>query len=373
MTALSLFLTCPPGLEPVLADEARSLDFTDPQVTPGGVVVRGDWPEAWRANLWLRGASRVLVRLGTFHAAHLAELDKRARQLEWGATLTPHSPVRVEAVCRRSKIYHSGAAAQRIGDAITAATGAPISTEGPVKVLVRIDQDTCTVSVDTSGDLLHKRGFKRAVNAAPLRETMAALFLRASGYVGDRPLVDPMCGSGTLVIEAAELATTRAPGRARSFAFERLATFNAEQWAQMRADAVHKQAQPSSDGPIGFGYDRDGGAVAMSRANAERAGFSGDVVFTRQAVTALKPPEGPAGLVMVNPPYGGRIGRSAQLRALYRALGHVVQTRFTGWRVSLITSGPEFARATGLPLLPPGPPIPHGGLKVRLYQTDALS
>ncbi|GAA0302718.1 THUMP domain-containing class I SAM-dependent RNA methyltransferase [Rhodovulum strictum] len=362
-----IFLAAPPGLEEALADEARALGFRGVAPCPGGVALCGGWPEIRRANLWLRGAGRVLVRIAAFRALHLAQLDKRARRVPWADILRPDRPVRVEASCRGSRIYHAGAAAQRIERAIAETLGAPIADDAPIRVLVRIEDDLCTISLDSSGEPLHRRGHKQEVGKAPLRETLAALFLRQCGYSGREPVVDPMCGSGTFVIEAAEIAAGLAPGRGRGFAFEEFAGFDPAAWGAMRA--VPAPALPD----LRFhGFDRDQGAIAASRANAERAGVGALTSFTCQPIAALTPPDGPPGLVMVNPPYGGRIGNARALYPLYGTLGEVLRTRFAGWRVGIVTSEPQLARATGLPFGPDGPPIPHGGLKIRLYRTGPL-
>lgn len=364
---LEIFLVAPPGLEAMLAEEAREAGFAGVAAVAGGVTARGGWPEVWRANLVLRGASRVVVRLGAFRALHLAQLDKRARKFPWAETLRPDVPVRVEATSTRSRIYHAGAAAQRIEAAIRDGLGAPIARDAPVGVKVRIDDDLCTISVDASGEPLHKRGHKQAVGKAPLRETLAALFLRQCGYRGTEPVVDPMCGSGTFVIEAAEIAAGLAPGRSRRFAFEDLATFDAGHWQRLR----DRPAGPAPNLRF-LGADRDAGAIRMSQANAARAGVSELTEFRRQAISDLARPEGPPGLVIVNPPYGARIGERPLLRGLYAALGRTIAERFAGWRVGLVTSEPALARATGLPLEPTGPPVPHGGLKVTLYAGGPL-
>jgi putative N6-adenine-specific DNA methylase len=281
--------------------------------------------------------------------------------------LRPDIPFRVEASCAKSRIYHSGAAAERIETAIKETLGAPHSPEAEVTVRVRIENDICTISLDTSGELLHRRGHKQAVNAAPMRETMASLFLRQCGFDGSEPVLDPMCGSGTFVIEAAEIAARLNPGRSRHFAFEQLATFDAEAWERMRA--VRSQRTPIA---LCHGSDRDAGAIAMSRANAERAEVTGFTEFRQATVSEIAPPPGPPGLVILNPPYGNRIGDRKTLFPLYQALGHRLMTQFAGWRVGLIASEERLARATGLPFLPPEAPVPHGGLRVTLYRTAAL-
>ncbi|WP_449240142.1 THUMP domain-containing class I SAM-dependent RNA methyltransferase [Dongia sedimenti] len=355
-----------PGLEAALCAEARERHFREPKVVKGGVTVQGGWPEVWRANLELRGASRVLARIAEFRAMHVAQLDKRSHKVAWGEVLRADVPFSVEAACKASRIYHEGAAAQRITKAIQDTVGAPVSKDAEVVVKARIDDDLCTISIDTSGESLHKRGHKQAVAKAPMRENLAALFLRQCGFDGSEPVVDPMCGSGTFVIEAAEIAAGLKPGRSRRFAFEQLATFDSPAWSRLRGNPEKREPSVRF-----FGSDRDAGAVAMSRANAERAGVAALTVFKQQAISDLTPPDGP-GLVIVNPPYGTRIGDRKQLNALYRALGQTLLARFSGWRVGVITNEVPLAEATGLPFAPPGEPVSHGGLRVRLFLTPPL-
>jgi putative N6-adenine-specific DNA methylase len=362
-----IFLTVPPGLEPVLADELREKRFPDPQITPGGVTFEGGWPDVWRANLEIRGASRVLARIAEFRVVHLAQLDKRARAIEWGGFLRSDVPVRVDASARKSKLYHAGAIAQRIETAIAETFGAPVSRDADLRILARIDDNVCTISIDTSGELLHRRGFKEAVAKAPMRETLAALILRQCGYTGKEPVCDPMCGSGTFVIEAAEMAAGLQPGRGRTFAFEQLAGFDDGRWRAL------KQATQHSVPDICFsGSDRDAGAIRSSEANAARAGVSAWTAFQQKSVADSEPPDGPPGLVIVNPPYGARIGNLKALYSVYHDLGQSLRSRFAGWRVGLITSEDKLARATRLPFGAPSRPVDHGGIKIRLYQTKPL-
>lgn len=363
-----IFLSAPPGLEAVLCAEALEAGFAGAVAIPGGVTLRGGWPEVWRANLELRGAGRVLVRVGEFLAFHLAQLDKRARKFPWGDFLRADQPVKVEvSTNRKSKIYHAGAAVQRIEKAITETLGAPISPDAEITIKARIDDNLVIISIDSSGEPLHKRGHKENVGKAPMRETLAALFLRQCGYDGTEPVLDPMCGSGTFVIEAAEVALGLKPGRTRSFAFEKLATFDESAWQAMRSGA-----KPISTDVRFFGHDRNTSAIDFSRANALRAGVDGIATFAPGSVGDLKAPEGPPGLVIVNPPYGARIGNKKLLYGVYAALGTSLKEHFPGWRVGIVTSENSLAKATGLPLLPPGPPIPHGGLKIKLHQTKPL-
>ena len=362
-----IFIATAPGLEGALEAEVAALGLGPAQAVPGGVEIAGGWPEVWRANLVVRGATRVLARIGGFRAMHLAQLDKRARKVDWESVLRPDVPVRVDATCRRSKIYHEGAAAQRIARAITETLGAPEGGEGAVRVMARIEDDLVSLSVDTSGPPLHRRGHKRATGKAPLRETLAAPFLRQCGYDGREPVLDPMCGAGTVPIEAAEIALGLAPGRDRRFAFEELATFDLSAWQAMRTQAARHET-----GVRFTGFDRDAGAVRVAAENAARAGVGAVTAFACQPISALTRPEGPPGLVMVNPPYGARIGNRKILFGLYGSLGEVLRREMRGWRVGLITSDGGLAKSTGLPFLPPGPPVAHGGLKVTLWRTDPL-
>jgi putative N6-adenine-specific DNA methylase len=331
------------------------------------VLFTGGWPEVWRANLELRGAARVLARIGSFMAFHLAQLDKRARKFPWGEVLRPEVPVKVQVTCKASKIYHAKAATQRIETALTESHGIAVSEEAETVVKVRIDRNEVMISLDTSGAALHQRGHKEAVGKAPLRETLAAGFLQRCGFDGSEPVLDPMCGSGTFVLEAAEIAAGLQPGRSRSFAFERLASFEAEAFAAMRRPGRTGQTECRFTGS-----DRDQGAIRMAQANAARAGVADLVDFTCHGAAEARPPEGPPGLVMVNPPYGARIGNKGPLYALYGSFGETMKAHFRGWRIGLVTSEPALAKATGLPWLPKGPPVAHGGLKVWCWQTEPL-
>ncbi len=362
-----IFLSVTPGCEDVLCGEAAAAGFSVPKAVPGGVTIKGIWDDVWRANLVLRGVNTVLARVAQFHVAHLAQLDKLARQVPWLTLLPKDVAFAVDATCRKSRIYHAGAAAERVAKAIAAATGGTLDEKSALRVSVRIENNLCTLSIDTSGELLHKRGHKQAVGKAPLRETLAANLLRMAGYSGTESVLDPMCGSGTFIIEAAEIAMGLAPGRERSFAFEGLPSFNAAKWQEMKSGIQVRQPTYRY-----FGFDRDKGAVDMASANADRAGVAEITAFAKQSVSELQRPDVSPGLVIVNPPYGARLGDKTKLGALHAALGQTLMQRFDGWRVALVTSERSLAYQTGLPFKQPGPPINHGGLRVKLYVTDVL-
>jgi len=245
--------------------------------------------------------------------------------------------------------------------------GYQISPKAQISLKVRIDDNRVTLSVDTSGDSLHKRGHKEAIGKAPMRETLAALFLRQAGYDGTGPVLDPMCGSGTFLIEAAEMAHNLQPGRSRSFAFEHLTGFDPDAYATLR-----RPAQPPEGPAQFFGSDRDPGAVRMSKDNAARAGLEALCDFQNHNLTEARAPNGPPGLVITNPPYGARIGNKNMLHGLYASLGDTLRKNFPGWRVAIITSEPALAKSTGLAFTSKSAPVPHGGLKIRLFQTGPL-
>ena len=366
-----IFLVTLPGLEDFLLAEVREQGFKKPKVISGGVLIQGGWPEVWRANLVLRGASKVLARVGEFRAHHLAQLDKHARKFPWADFLLPGHSVKVEvSTNRKSEIYHSGAAEQRFERAISETFGARIADrleDTDILIKVRIARNLVIISLETSGTALHKRGYKQAMGKAPLRETIAAMTLRACGYKRTEPLLDPMCGSGTYPIESAEMAGNLMAGRDRRFAFEKLASYDADAVKKMKTDWFTRTPPAHF-----YAYDQNVGAVEAAKANAERAGVSEACHFAVQPLSKLRAPDGPAGLVMVNPPYGERIGKKKTLLGLYREFGDVMQTRFKDWRVGLVTSDEALAQATKLNWVQTSAPIPHGGLKIKLYQTGLL-
>ncbi len=357
-----IFLGTQPGLEDVLLEEALELGFESAEQVGGGVVFQGGWEDVWRANLMSRCAARVLARIGNFRAFHLAQLDKRARKFDWGYFLSKDQSVRVEVVTgKRNKIYHAGAAQERIERAINEELGCPIEAEAAVVIKTRIEDDLVMFSIDTSGEALHKRGFKAAVGKAPMRESMAASFLRACGYNGSEPVVDPMCGSGTFIIEAAEIASGLMPGRERKFAFEALKSFDLKRFNQLKASLQgHACSQKF------YGSDRNVQVIGFAGENAQRAGVDSVCEFKPIPLSNIEPPE-ERGLIIVNPPYGARVGKKNDLFSLYGAFGEKIKKDFSGWRVGLITSDEKLAFATGLKWRNISAPIAHGGLKVKLY------
>jgi putative N6-adenine-specific DNA methylase len=381
---LSAFAVTAPGLEDLCLRELAALGLRG-KVVEGGVSWSGDLASIARANLWLRTASRVLVRVAEFRATAFFELELNAKKLPWKRFVAPGQSVEFRVTCRKSKLYHSGAVAQRFGQAVMHAvrgvkvdepSGSRESNEEQEDVasadrqlfVVRFVHDVATVSVDSSGALLYMRGYRQAVAKAPLRETLAAATLLGASWDGTTPLTDPMCGSGTIPIEAALIARRMAPGRNRSFAFLRWPELDQELWTTLLAQAKAGELAAS---PVKIsGYDRDEGAIAAARANAERAGVAADVELAVQPISAMpaEAAETP-GLVASNPPYGVRVGESERLRNLYAQLGNVLRAKRPGWRLALLSADRGLERQLGLEL-DTKLTTRNGGIPVRLVMAD---
>jgi putative N6-adenine-specific DNA methylase len=350
------FATTAPGLEGLLAHELTALGIQPYDQEPGGVTFDADQRQLYTANLHLRTASRVLVRIAAFKAAHFAELEKAAEGREWGRWVPPGSAVHFRITSRKSRLYHQKAIADRLEAAILRAVPDAVmvrtaeeaeSHAEPQQFIVRLAYDQCVISADSSGALLHQRGYRQAVARAPLRETLAAAMLLGAEWDPAAPLLDPMCGSGTIAIEAALLARRIPPGRHRRFAFEQWADFDASLWQEIRGSA-ESQVLPRAPAPI-HASDRDAGAIEATRANAERAGVLEDLTIRQCALSAIAPPAGP-GLLLTNPPYGLRIGETDRLRDLYARLGQLVAGPLAGWRLGVLVANPALAAQVGVRL-----------------------
>ncbi len=364
---LSLYAVTAPGLELHTAAELTRLGIPPTDTEPGGVAFEGTVDDMARANLWLRTASRVLLRLGSFNARALGELERKALALPWRDWLPAGTTILVRVTSKKSRLYHQKAVAERI---VTASGGVAIATaegeegdevEGQL-IVVRLHRDVCTISLDTSGALLHRRGYRLAVAKAPLRETLAAGLLLANGWNPETPLVDPFCGSGTIPIEAAMLARRIPPGFRRDFAFLRWPGTDLTRWHAL-LDHARDAILPQAPAPI-CGSDRDAGAIEAARANAERAGVAADISWRHAAVSSLEAPAG-IGALVANPPYGMRVSEGKELRDLFARFGAVARERFPGWTLTLLLPEAPLERATGLRF---GPALHtrNGGLAVRM-------
>jgi putative N6-adenine-specific DNA methylase len=312
------------------------------EMEPGGVTFQGDLASLYRANLHLRTTTRVLARLGHFfYATSFPELFKYFTRLPWERFLTPSQPVTLRATSHRSRLYHSDAVARTLSAALEARMGQPCplikpdnrQTQQSQLIVIRLVEDRCTVSVDSSGSPLYKRGYRQAVAKAPLRETLAAALLMASGWDLASPLLDPFCGSGTIPIEAARMALGIPPGSDRRFAFMDWPGYEESLWQQVLKESRHQ----TKSVPLIQASDRDAGAITSARANAGRAGVENMIEFTCRAVSSIMPPQG-LGWVITNPPYGRRLDTGKDLRNLYAQFGKVLREKCPGWNVSVMCS-----------------------------------
>lgn len=407
------FAVTAPGTEEIAATEVRGIlpALDDVRAVPGGVEWRGTLPSAFAANLHLRVPTRILLRLGEVRAREFGKLRHQLARLPWERFVAKAAPVRVSASATRSRLYHTGAIEEALlaavgdrfgtGAAARAARamepgeprddghGASDADGGAQRILIRGLDDVWTVSVDTSGERLHRRGWRADGGKAPLRESLAAALLYFAGWHPGLPLVDPMCGAGTLPIEAATLALGLAPGRNRPFAFERwpgLAGAPRERW-----DALRRASLESSTGldpmvpmepivpmvpiapiaPIApiLASDQDAAAVQTTRQNAVRAGVADHLRIELLPLAEVEPPApaSVAGVLVANPPYGERMGDRRDLPRLYRAIGGLLRARFVGWTATIVVADARLASAFRLPV-EASQPLTHGGLRVTLLR-----
>ncbi|MGC6418102.1 MAG: THUMP domain-containing class I SAM-dependent RNA methyltransferase [Bradymonadia bacterium] len=326
---LELFAICPPGLERWVADEIREFGFRNIQIEKGGVSFVG---HPLSANRSLRCPTRILQRIARFPAPSFQALERGFRNLE----LDAFGGVDPQATCSKSRLFHSGAVVERVQRWVNT---------GKTALFVRIHRDRCTVSIDTSGERLHRRGWRVENGPAPIRETLANILLRVAEWAPGEPLCDPMCGSGTFLIEAAHWAAGHQPGRHRRFACEK--------WVKTIAGAQPRQAIET----LICGSDRSLETVELAQRNAERAEVNIDVT-QRDAAERLAPT--PEGLLICNPPYGKR----AKSPKAYAALGTLLRTEFANWRAGVIVTNEHALKALGRPaktLIE----FQNGGIKLR--------
>lgn len=355
------FAIAAPGLESLVAAELKALRAKKLRTIDGGVEFHATHESLYNANLRLRTASRVIIRLARFRAISFAELERRAGRVPWEWVVPQGGRVRLRVTCRKSRLYHSGGVAQRVLEAIAKCTGAASvdTTPGPGSspdddgsaaqlFVVRLEHDQCTISADTSGAHLHQRGYRTAVTQAPMRENLAAALVLASGWDRKSPFLDPFCGSGTIPIEAAMYARQMAPGRSRRFRFMEWPGFDPALWARVHGRALEAE-RPTFGVPV-VGSDRSGWAMRAALGNAERAGVAEDIRLERAEVGDLEPPA-ERGWLVTNPPYGVRLGEQDELRRLYGTFGTVLRERFGGWRVGILSTDRRLDAQLRLPLL----------------------
>jgi putative N6-adenine-specific DNA methylase len=350
------FATCARGLELVLASELSSRGAERVEPGRGGVTFHGDAALLYRACLWLRTAVRVLRPVHEFDAHNPDELYDAVRTIDWSEFLTPDHTLAVDCNVRDSAITHSQYAARRVKDAVCDQfrdrTGRrpSVDPERPMVGLnLHVYRNHATLSLDSSWDSLHKRGYRPIQTRAPLNEALAAGLLLQTGWDPATPLVDPLCGSGTFCVEGSWIALNRPPGLTRKwFGFQGWREFDRPLWNAVRDDA-RRGVLKDLPAPV-RGSDVRTDAVEFARTNARAAGVGHLLRFDRLDVTDARPPDGPPGAVICNPPYGERIGDEKELVGLYRTLGEAFAAHWRGWRALVFTGNDRLARTVGLPV-----------------------
>jgi putative N6-adenine-specific DNA methylase len=347
---LHWFAVASPGLEQPLCAELAMLSVIEkPRVVDGGVEFSGTLAAGMAANLHSRIATRIVLRMGEVKARDFAPLRRSLAKLRWPSYLPRDRALRIDVSTSHCRLYHTGALAETVELAIADCVGKlpkrekqpePAEDDDCTRVLLRGQDDRFTASIDSSGALLHRRGWRLEAGRAPLRETLAAGLLALCEYDPALPLVDPMCGAGTIAIEAATLARKMAPGLARPFAFQRWPIHDASLWQALRDSAVALSSAPA---PI-LAMDRDTRAVDTARRNAERANVQDDVRFAAAAFGDGEIPT-QAGLLVINPPYGHRLGDHGQANRLAREMGKTAAARYRGWRMGVLCPNPAFVAA----------------------------
>lgn len=376
-TVEQFFAPCPRGLEQALAAELERLGARDVGAVDGGAAFRGARELAYHANLESRLASRVLWRVGEGAYRNEDDLYRLVHGIAWQQHFRGDRTLRVDVAATRSPLTSLEFATLRVKDAVCdtfrEATGTrpSVSKQRPdIRVHAYLTADRATLYLDTSGEPLFKRGYRRDADAAPLRENLAAGLLVLAGWSPDRVLLDPMCGSGTIAIEAAMIAADRAPGLARTFGFQKLAWFDGPTWQRIRQRARDRvRAQPAN--ATIFASDREAAALTQAQGNATHAGMASWLRFERADVLARAAPAS-AGLIVTNPPYGVRLEDAKRLAAFYPRLGDALKQHFAGWTAHLLSADLRLPKLIGLK---PSArtPLMNGALECRLFRFEMVA
>ncbi len=354
---------CAPGLEKFCAAELKGLGIKPKPAGPGLIEFSANARQLYSANVWLRTATRVVVRVATFRATDFEHLQAHALKIDWSRWLGRDHVPKFRVSTNDSKLYHTKAIAQRLHQV----AGPPSTGEPEQLFIVRIERNTVTLSIDSSGQALNHRPWRQDLGEAPLRTTMAAAMIQAANWDPTTELVDPFCGSGTIAIEAALLAANMPSGGDRKFAFQHWPDFDPGSWASVNGTIAANRScglEALAARPRLQASDRNDKAVEMAKANADRAGVGDFINFEPVVVSHLKGSSG-VGMVITNPPYGKRMG-DAKVANLYGRLGSVTRERLPNFGTALVTPDPKLAKAAD-DLLVSVATFRHGGLPVRLY------
>jgi len=369
----SFFASCPRGLEELLRQEISSLGGKDLTQTPGGVAFSGTWETCYRANLWSRIASRVLWRVGEFQYRDEKDLYEAAKRIAWYDCFSVKRTIRVNVTAQKSPLKSLEFATLKVKDAVCdrfrdkLGSRPDVDRAAPdVRIHAFLEESKGTLYLDTSGEALFKRGWRADIAEAPLRENLAAGIIMLSGWQFEQPLLDPMCGGGTLLAEAAAMARGRAPGAKRDFGFQKLTAFSPSTWEQIKNE---RQTTPVEARL--YGSDNDPEALKAARRNLAAAGIERWVKLEQADVLERAAPEA-GGVLVANPPYGERIGSADELAAFYPKLGDALKKRFAGWTCFIFTAD---LRLPKLIRLQPSrrTPLWNGSLECRLYEFRIVS
>jgi putative N6-adenine-specific DNA methylase len=370
------FAPCPRGLETPLSNELKTLGAEEISATDGGVHFSGPGALSYRVNLHSRTASRVLWRVAKSRYGSEQDIYNTVHALPWKEWFDESRTIRVNMAAIKCPLRSLDFATLKIKDAVCdkfrLVTGErpSVNTQAPdIRIHAFLEESQMTLYVDTSGDALFKRGVRQYTNIAPLRENLAAGILMLSGWQPGTPLLDPMCGSGTFLIEAAQMSLNIAPGIGRHFAFEKLHTFNEEKWQAMRNEAIAAQ-KPVTALPV-FGSDLYGDELKAARLNLENAGLLDAVTLKQANVLEINAPAD-HGVLVANLPYGERMGELDEMRELYPKLGDVLKQKFKGWNAYLLTADLAMPKSIRLSVSR-RTPLFNGALECRLFEYKVVA
>jgi putative N6-adenine-specific DNA methylase len=357
----------------LLLQELSSLGGKELKQTPGGIAFSGTWETCYRANLWSRIASRILWRVADFPYKNEKDLYDAVKAVDWPRHFAVQKKIRVNVTAQKSPLKSLEFATLKVKDAICdrfrdkLGSRPDVDRAAPdVRIHVFLEEAKGVLYLDSSGEALFKRGWRMDIADAPLRENLAAGILMMTGWKFDQPLLDPMCGGGTLLSEAAAMARGRAPGAKRSFGFEKLSAFDSRLWEKVRDERSIAPVEPRL-----YGSDTDPEALKAARRNLGAAGIERWVKLEQADVLERAAP-GPSGVMVANPPYGERIGSPEELAALYPKLGDALKKKFAGWKCFFFTADQRMAK---LIRLQPSrrTPLWNGAIECRLYEFRIVS